>query len=257
MPVYYIVILVIVGIALGIGSVVAQQVIEQAIRLRARHWFTADSEYVSGEDTNLAPDVTGLIDDLKKLGFVFRGYWEPTSQFSIAQSSHVALLEHPKTLDVAKVLFIVNSYRQDVVLAFQSLLHDGAEVTTENSPLPSGFPPRPEVTVFWLPEIRDARQLYLVHEQARDGVGLGKKRRALGHDAVVFLSEGANRVNIYRIQIGYYFLDETNNVYRLTWKGAFLTTCRFLRPTARFYRAWRRHQTRKRLRKLGVRLDLD
>ena len=154
-------------------------------------------------------------------------------------------------------MFVVNNIRREIVLAFETMFDDGTAVATENSWLPSALPTRPLLTRFWLPDLRNPRQLYLVHDQARDSLGFGKMRLAIGKDPVAFLSAGTSRVNIHRVESGYYFLDETNCVYRLTWKGAFLMTCRFFRSTKPFYRAWRRRQSRNLLRKLGVRLDVD
>jgi hypothetical protein len=158
---------------------------------------------------------------------------------------------------VAKVLVVTAGARRQVTLLFQTRFDDGTEIATANNQVTAGLPSLPEITQVWLPEVRDARQLGRIHNQVRDSLGAGKKRVAVGPNAAAFLTAGRDRQLAHFVETGYFSFDETNGVYRPSWKGAALMTWRLLWPMRPVYRAWRRRPTHKLLRELGVDLEPD
>jgi hypothetical protein len=241
----------IVGLGIVLGFAVAA--VRAPIRFRFNNWHSADAGFEPLERDRLAPDVTRIIAELDNLGFVFRGCWRNTGH-SIA-TGNIVLLEHPQTLDVAKVLETAAGASRHVSLLFQTRFEDGTEAVTANNRLTVGLPGLRETIGLWLPEVRDPGQLYRVHDQFRDNVGAGKKRLAVGPDPAAFMAAGRDRMLAHFVTTGYYYFDKAGRVYRPTWKGAVLMTWRLLRPIRPFFRAWRRRPTRKLLRELGIQLE--
>jgi hypothetical protein len=225
------------------------------IRVRLNNSHAEDTHFEPCDDHYLPRDVKWLIADLRDLGFVVRGRWQVVGHSSA--TAQMTVLEHPQTSDVSKILDTAAGSRRSVSLLFQTCYQDGTETVTANNQIIAGLPALPQVTVLWLPEVRDPRQLYDVHKQAGDALGPGKERRPIGEDAVAFLKEGSARIRAHHVQTGYYFLDKDRGVYRPTWKGAALITWRLLWPIRPLYRAWRRRRTSLLLQKLGVDVDTD
>jgi hypothetical protein len=243
--------LIILVAVLGFASVA----IRSPIRTRLKNWLSADSGFEPCEGNHLGPDVARIIAALRELGFVLCGHWHHSGHSHA--TGQITLMEHPQTLDVAKVMVVVTATHRDVTLVFETRFEDGTKVGTANNQITAGLPSLPETTSLWLPEVRDARQLYRVHDQVRDRVGLGKKRLSIGPDPAAFLTAGRDHMLARFVETGYYYLDEPRGVYRPTWKGAVLMTWRLLWPIRPLYRAWRRRPTRRLLREEGLELELD
>jgi hypothetical protein len=233
---------VLVGIVLG--------ALHMAIRIRFRHQHSADPEFEPCEPDYLAPEASRMVGDLSDLGFVFLGHWQHTGHSHA--TGEVTLMEHPQTLDLARVVVVMTATRQQVVLIFQTRFADGTEVATANQQVAAGLPTPPEITGLWMPEVRDAVRLYHLHAQLRDSRGAGKKRLAIGPDPTAFLRATALRVNRHHVETGYTFLDEPHGVYRPTLKAALLMTWRLSWPVRPLYRAWRRRRMRMLLDELGI-----
>jgi hypothetical protein len=243
------------AVVLGVVGGIAWVAITVPIRVRFNHRLSADAGYVPCEGDRLAPDVTRLIADLRELGFVVRGHWWNKAH-SVA-TGQLTLMEHPQTLDAAKILVARSGTSRHISLIFQTRFDDGTEVVTANNQITAGLPPVPGVTALWLPEVCDPQRLGDVHDQVRDSLGAGKKRLPVGPDPVAFLEAGRERMHAHFVDTGYFYLDAADCVYRPTWKGAVLMTWRQIRVVRPFYRAWRRRPTRKILRELDVSLDPD
>jgi hypothetical protein len=247
--------IVVCAVILGVVGGIAWLAITVPIRVRLTHRLSADAGFVPCEGDRLAPDVLRVVADLRDLDFVVRGHWWNKAH-SVA-TGQLTLMEHPETLDAAKILVTRSGTSRHVSLIFQTRFDDGTEIVTANNQITAGLPPVPGVTAIWLPEERDPRRLGHVHDQVRDGLGAGKKRLPVGPDPVAFLEAGRDRMHAHFVQTGYFYLDEAGGVYRPTWKGAVLITWRQLRVVRPFHQAWRRRPTRKILHELGVSLDPD
>jgi hypothetical protein len=192
----------------------------------------------------------GLRAELRALGFADLGTWRHLGANRV--TGRVALLEHPETFDVAKVLVIWSRGSESVSLMFQTRFADGTEAVTANNRVTAGFPRLPGITAAWLPEIRDPEELCEVHEQLRDAVARGQPRVGVGSDSAKFLRDGSRRIHANWVATGYYRLDDDRGVYRPTWKGAVLITWRLLWPIKPLFRAWRRHKTTRLLHRLDI-----
>jgi hypothetical protein len=222
-------------------------------RLRFNAWQPADPVYAPADEDALPPGARRLVAELREMGFESRGTWR------LARSSHatgrVVLLEHPRALDVAKVVVVKAGRRPaSLSLAFQTRFEDGTEAVTANHRAATNFPQPPEVASAWLPEVRDPAALYRVHDQFRDAVGGARKRVGVG-DAAGFLHAGSARAHARWVSTGYYALDESRGVYRPTWKGAVLIAWRLLWPLKPVFQARRRRASHQLLRRLGVSVE--
>ncbi len=225
-------------------------IIQPPLRVRLKNWHSAEAEYEPCDRSALAGDVDGLVAGLEDLGFVVRGHWYLTGHSRA--SGQLTLLENPQTLDLGRVFVTVAGARRHVTVQFQTRFDDGTEVVTANNEITAGLPSLPETTALWLPQVRDARALYRIHQEVLEHLGAGKNRLPLGDAPYTFLSEGRRRTNAHHVQTGYFFLDESQGVYRPTWKGALLMTTRLRWPVRPLYRAWRRRRTSQLLCRLGI-----
>lgn len=222
------------------------------IRMRARSWQSADPQYTPDDESRLPSAARRAAADLRALGFEDRGTWQHDG--AARATGRLILLEHPQTRDVAKVLSVTAGTRESITLVLQTRFADGTEVVTANSRVIAGFPPLPEVTAAWLPELRDAESLYKVHDQLREALGGAQKRVEIGDDPAAFLRDGSIRSLANWVVTGYYALDADRGVVRPTWKGAALITWRLLWPVKPLFRARRRRATRQLLDRLGISL---
>ena len=220
--------------------------------MRARSSQSASPEYTPDDEHGLPPAARRAAAILRGLGFEDRGTW--LHEGSARATGQVILLECPRTRDVARVMVVTAFSRRSVSLAFQTRFADGTETWTVNQRILSGFPPVPDLTVAWLPELRDAASLYQVHAQLRNALGRGCERVGIGNDPAAFLRDVSLRSLANWVANGYYSLDATRGVVRPTWKGAILITWRLLWPIKPLFRAQRRRATRQLLDHLGIAL---
>jgi hypothetical protein len=221
------------------------------VRMRARQWQAADPAYAPDDEAPLPPAARRAAAAVRTLGFTDRGTWRHDG--SAQATGWAVLLEHPGTRDVAKVLVVATRRgRWSVTLAFQTRFADESEAVTANSRVIAGFPPPPDVTSAWLPEVREPATLYRVHERLRDAVGGAGQRVGVGPEAAEYLWTGSIRSHAAWVAAGYYRLDEARGIVRPTWKGAVLVTWRLIQPVKTLYRARRRRATRRLLARLGI-----
>jgi hypothetical protein len=235
------------GLALSLVAIVT------VLRVRFTTSTSADPRYELSEDADLRPDVKQIISELSDLGFLFRGCWQaPRNSLATGQ---VMLMESPETTDLAKVAVAKAGTMRTVFLLFQTRFNDGTQVITANNQVTAGSPPLPESTTLWLPEVRDAKQLYHVHKQASEKIGLGKKRLCLGEDPAEFLIAERMRLFQHFVEAGYRYLEDASGVYRYTWKGAFHVTFRLVPPIRPLYRALKHRRTQRLLSEFGIHVE--
>ncbi len=223
------------------------------VRMRARSRQAAAPVFTPDDEDRLPPAARDAAADLRDLGFDDRGTWR--KEEPALGTSHVAVLEHPRTRDVAKVVVVTTGTRQTVTLMLQTRFADGTEAVTSNSPVVAGFPLVPGVTAAWLPELREAAPLVRLHARLRDALGGTRERLAIGPDVAAFLRDGATRVVAHWVAAGYYAPAASPGLVRPTWKGAALITWRLCWPIKPLFRASRRRATRRLLDRLGIALD--
>ncbi len=200
---------------------IAINAIKSPIRFRNSSWHSVESGFEPCKDDFLSPDVAEIVADIQQLGFIILGNWN-YSGFSRG-AGRLTLLEHPQTLDAAKVLISSFGPVRHLISLFQTRFEDGTEINTVNSPISSGMPPLPGQTVLWLPEVRDVKQLYRIHTQVIEGQRISKKKIPVGPDPINYLSEGRNRLLAHFVETAAITsLMRLTGLYRPTWKGALL-----------------------------------
>lgn len=134
------------------------------------------------------------------------------------------------------------SVRQRYV-EFSSELIDGTEISTNNSKEDGAPVPLPWKRTVQLDTERDAEELYHLHQRAVDAWATTAKRSV---DGVTDWSEEIRRGMLREfdgfVEAGYYYLDESGDCYRPTWKGAFLMTWQQLWPMVALRRIGRRRR---------------
>jgi hypothetical protein len=243
---------VLVTLIAGLLTVLILPFVLAPVRMRSRSSQLACPVYTP-EETPLSPAVTKIAAAVRELGFKELGTWRQT--VSSLGTGWVTLLEHPRTLDAAKVVRVVVLGRTAITLAFQSRFDDGSELITANNRVPTGYPRPPGLTAAWLPDLLDSKELYAVHNQLRDAVGGVRQRIGIGPDVTGYLRSSAERIHANWVATGYYTLDNSPGMIRPTWKGAILLTWRLVWPLKHLFRARRRGATRRLLAEHGVSVD--
>jgi hypothetical protein len=197
--------------------------------------------------------VLQTVDDLAPLGFVVRGHFRSGERVP-GTVSFVTLLENKKERDVARLAVVfTQSKRASRIHPFLGIYAefvDGTELVTVNNPFPSHLPMPKNRVALWLPNVHDAEDLYRIHQQAAQSLGVGEKCWSLDGDPLDYIERFSNGEIARWVNLGYYKPDRTGEMLRLTWKGAVLMALRLIPPTKNLYETWRRHQTNKLLRKL-------
>jgi hypothetical protein len=247
------ILLIVAGSAVALAYVVG--ITKAIVDTRLNHRLSVNSTLDACESVDVPPDVGRLADEIVALGFRVRGYWKHCGHSH--STGHIALLEHPKTLDVAKVFVVLAGDFREVTVGFGSRFADGSEIVSVNNPMKSAFPGLPHRTTLWLPKVRDPRLLYRTHELLRNALSLDKRRLSVGQDALAYLTEEQKRVRAHMVETGYYSLDESCGVYRFTWKAAVLATAKHSLPFSPIYEAWHRRASLNLLRRLGIHVEPD
>jgi hypothetical protein len=146
---------------------------------------------------------------------------------------------------------------QTAYIEFVSCYRDGTVVQTNNTHPLSAFAPRPHITSIRLPMIRKPDRLYKLHQAAakRHDESLGRVLRLEDEfrgDAVAYLARTMVEELEAQIETGYMYLAPGENVYRPTWKGAFLMTWGLIWPFSAIRRARRDANARQLLKELDV-----
>jgi hypothetical protein len=193
--------------------------------------------------------VLQTVDELAPFGFEVRCHLR-RGEFVPGAVSFVTVLENVKERDIAKLLIAFVSKKRLTSLVLHSEFADGTELVTANNRILAHLPTPKNRIALWLPDVRDAGDLYRIHQQAARGLGIGEKVQCLDGDPVNYMEKFSKGEIARWIQLGYYRPDETGDKLWLTWKGALLMTSKRIPPVKELYEAWRKHQTNKLLRKL-------
>jgi hypothetical protein len=243
---------VVAAVAAAVLILLAVPFVAAPVRVRWTSWLPAGPTYTPDDETGLPAEARDIAADLRDLGFDDRGTWR-LAGLPLATGRFV-LLEHPRSLDTAKVLVVTAGGRVAVTLVFQTRFAGGTEVVTANNQVTVGLPLPSDVTPAWLPGLRDPAALYRVHADLRDAVGPGR-RLPIGPDPAGLMRAELSRTHDGWVESGYYWRDEPARVLRPTWKGAVLVTWRLLWPVKPLFRARRRRATRDLLARYGVTLE--
>jgi hypothetical protein len=106
---------------------------------------------------------------------------------------------------------------------------DGTEIDTINTPTVRVFYNVPAKVGKRIPHLRDAASLFRVHQHLVSQKASLAVLPAPGTEADFFRAQTRQEL-ARQAELGYYFLDETGENYRLTWRGAFRSTWLMLWP---------------------------
>jgi hypothetical protein len=196
-----------------------------------------------------------VIDQLRPAGF------EPITGFAMPNAT-----SNVKSI----VLFLVNRQAKDIATAtvthappllsfyveFFSHFRYGTRQNTNNSRTDLEiFAPWPLRKTYQFPQVRDAGQLYRLHQALIARSGMRDKVFRLDEefhgDAAAALATWGTEVLVgHAVGPGYMYLSPSENVYRLTWKGTFLVTWKLLWPRTAIRRAARYRKARRLLAEL-------
>jgi len=175
-------------------------------------------------------------DDLAPDGFELKGYFLLQDYVPSVQSI-LAYFEIKKTGATA-LAAAVYLERQGVPTAlkvtyldFGTTFQDGVNVTTNNSPHSGVFAKTPGKTVLAFSPNVHPSELFQIHQAMVIQFGSHAPRKTRGKQRIEeFLAEGLIREIERQVAVGYYYPDESADVYRPTWKGAILMTWKSLWP---------------------------
>jgi hypothetical protein len=227
------------------------------VRLHARHELPADPNFLpcGPEDPNTPAAVAERFRQgtsaLVPLGFTPRGVFRKAKPSPLA-IGFVGLFEKPSTLDLARLLVVINPLRTIEILVFQTTFADGIELITANNQTLPHLPSREGMLVATFPDVHDPVRLLALHRKRVDRRGAIAIRTlpVLDGGLTAYLRDFASKELSRQVEMGYYRLDEASDVYRPTWKGACLITWKQLWPVGAIRRALRRWRAARMIRDL-------
>jgi hypothetical protein len=126
---------------------------------------------------------------------------------------------------------------------------DGFELNTNNTSDESAFRPLPHKRTLQFDFVKDAADLWRIHERATRQFGTGpKKASPTRRTTVERIQSGMLKENTDQVEVGWLWYDEGAEAFRPTWKGACLMTWKLCWPISALRRAARRQRARRLLR---------
>jgi hypothetical protein len=250
------------SLSLLFGIVVSFPLIGAPLLIKWRQWVRANPTLEpidpGSEEVPLrvAESIAETEPKLESIGFRSLGHFR-TEDLGPAAATFVTLLESatgPRTAQFFTIFAARGPFRKvATVLAFRTEFTDGTSLFTGNSRIASAFP-RVQIREgsMSFPTIEDPRRLYDIHEAsvahyASDGIPVEPDIQ----DPAEFLRSSNRRELAGLAELGYLRLDEERQVYRFTWKGAFLVAWRLVWPVRSMRQMLRRRKAARMLRELG------
>ena len=181
--------------------------------------------------------VLPLIPRMQNLGFAFLGCFD-LGVFEGNAKNFIACFCNRTSNDSANVSVIYSAQKTAGYFEFSTQFGNGLALETNtNRDLPL-TPDNSSIRVFRFPEIKEPRELYLVHKSLVEKYASGQW--AQGEPAGQELQRLVRLMENHgprHAKMGYMYLAPGGETYLLTWKGAILMTWRGLWPTALIRRA--------------------
>lgn len=193
--------------------------------------------------------------------------FRPLGHFRIADSApnltaFLGLFENRRARQTARTLATVaespsNARPRQLAtsLVFHTNFTDGTRLMTSNTAV-RAVHPRPGTTrqgSMSFPTVRDPVRLYELHEACVGRyAGDGIRAATTITDTLEYLRISRDEETSKLIEAGYYYLDEAKHLYRLTWKGAFLTAWKLQWPIKQIRLMLRRIEIARMLRELNL-----
>jgi hypothetical protein len=178
--------------------------------------------------------------ELAKLGFTERGLYFLDKPVRVA-SSYLGLFTDSSEQTVCKWIFVVSPRKTIApVVGFATRFANGQEFATSNSSMAVNTPLSKTRDGLAFPGLKDlSRLLRLHHRRIAEKGEFSTRVPVLTGDPVesirTLLTEEMDR----NVKSGYYWFETSTGLYRLTVKGAYLTSWKYLWPWG-LCRVWKR-----------------
>jgi hypothetical protein len=191
------------------------------------------------------------IPQLQGLGFDLVGCYD-CGVMATNTRSCVAYLCNPMTNDFANVSAVQAPNKTASYFEFSTRFGMNTFLDTNTNRVLPFTPPARGIRTFRFPEIADPFYLYQIHRRLVEkyGVGLRAEGEPKGEEIqrLVRVIEGYGPRHA---RMGYMYLAQDQESYRLTWKGAFLMTMRALWPAPPIRRFIQKQAMQAELRSLN------
>jgi hypothetical protein len=170
----------------------------------------------------------------------------------------IALLEDGTRGDLALVAGARSTNPKVKITAchveFLTKFADGSTLTVTNTQDPEVYAEVAGRTIERFPQVRDPARLQRVNRALleRSFAGREPQRLEMGQDPAAFVRDAMDREYRHQIGAGLLRLDEGRQMYRPTWRGAWLMTWRLLPPLRQVIRARRLRRATALLAALGL-----
>jgi hypothetical protein len=245
-----------------VGMILVVPWLVAPLAIKSRQWSSPHPQFEEvdpltvEEPEEFAESARELELAMADLGFRSLGHFRGTNHGPRAESL-VTLFADESQKQIARWLFV--KVRTDLIrkatttLVFTTDFTDGTKLATSNYLGPSGFPRiRMRDGSGAFPRVRGPRRLYDVHQAClarfcSDAIRLLPSTK----EPVEYLLQSLQQEQAKLAEAGYYYLDEKHDVYRLTWKGAYLMGWKLLWPVKPIREMIRRSRAARLLKELG------
>jgi hypothetical protein len=218
------------------GFLLLQKHILGPFVVHARNFMPREYQYeeISEEQAHILfpPQFFETISELNAIGFSLVCHLLSSSSRQTRMALSLLVNRDTKTVALTGRVAVKNpaAIRVPVgFLEFDSHFKDGSEINTINTPTVGVFYDVPEKVAHAVPHLRDAASLFRVHQYL---VGQKSRPAVLPEPGTEldFLRAHNRRTLARQAELGYFFLDQSGEYYRLTWRAAFRSTYRLLWP---------------------------
>jgi hypothetical protein len=189
------------------------------------------------------------------LGFAVKGHlarhaWPSTTVY-------LSVCENERTSDVAVFFASLTESKYvtgwETFAAFFTVFTPDCKCTTDNSKTINPFPPIANEIRWQFPGVEDIGRLYTVHKELLRRSGRSAETRvSLSENWDEYMQTGQAKIYAKYAEMGFARLDETAEIYRPTWKGAFFMIWTGTWPMSAIRRFLLRRRAGKLLESLGV-----
>jgi len=209
------------------------------IRIRRNQTMAADITYVETQAEILTPEFQDFIGravrQFNDHGFVVAANVHRagvTAGLSVVQ----ILLVNRSTNDVAIIAIIFATVTRSMLFGIRSCFADGKRIVTANIRKIGILPPDPKSESMNFSWVREAATLCEVHRRRLEAAGRADEERVsfvAGTEIAYLQSEHEYEMQRF-VATGYKRLDRRSNIYKFTWKGAYLSTWKLMQPIQRW-----------------------
>lgn len=198
------------------------------ILVKLTHWVSANANITELSPDALDQDIRNYIDqartEIEALGFRFAGYMT-LADFMPGITSYFGLFLHDSEKVGCMAAVIRHGSGKSVSYCeFSNKYSSGRIINVNNSSMMGGYK-NPDKRTYRYPKVQSIKILYEINNWVnRNEMKMSYREGLVKGRETVMLSEHINEEIRLQAAYGYYFPDESNKRYRLTWKGAFIMT---------------------------------